>query len=63
MAEGCPEKLGSLPEFVGYIWSTRNSARAKMKRLAAEAPSGCRVTLLRSDREVDSFLATFRPSA
>ncbi|HEX9955017.1 MAG TPA: zeta toxin family protein [Allosphingosinicella sp.] len=59
MADGCPERLSSLPEFIGYIWSTRNSAREKMNRLAAAAPSGCKVVLLRSDREVDSFLADF----
>jgi hypothetical protein len=62
MAEGCPERLSSLPEFIRYIWSTRNSAQDKMKRLEAAAPAGCKVVLLRSDQEVDSFLAEFGPS-
>ena len=62
MAEGCPERLSSLPEFIRYIWSTRNSARDKMERLAASAPSGCEVVLLHSDEEVDLFLAEFRRS-
>jgi adenylate kinase family enzyme len=61
MAEGCPERLSSLPEFLGYIWSTRNSGKDKMQRLAAAAPSGCKVVLLRSDRQVESFLAEFAP--
>ena len=60
MADGCPERLSSLPEFIRYIWSTRNSAREKMDRLAALAPSRCEVILLHSDEEVDSFLANVR---
>ena len=60
MAEGCPERLSSLPEFIHYIWSTRNSAREKMDRLAASAPGRCEVVLLHSDEEVDSFLVSFR---
>jgi adenylate kinase family enzyme len=59
MAEGCPERLRSLPEFVGYIWETRTSARIKMDRLAEQAPLGCEVVRLRSDEEVDSFLTRF----
>lgn len=59
MADGCPERLRSLPEFIGYIWSTRNSARKKMRRLAAQAPAACKVVYLRSDDEVAAFLNTF----
>jgi adenylate kinase family enzyme len=59
MADGCPEKLSSLPEFVQYIWTTRNSAREKMHRLAATAPPGCEVVHLKSDRDVEAFLAEF----
>jgi adenylate kinase family enzyme len=59
MAQGCPERLSALPEFIRYIWSTRNSAREKMERLAASAPPGCRVVLLQSDGEVGAFLAEF----
>ena len=60
MADGCPERLSSLPEFIGYIWSTRNSANAKIARLAAAAPSGCTITHLRTDRDVANFLTRFR---
>jgi hypothetical protein len=57
MADGCPERLSSLPGFIGYIWSTRNSARAKIARLAAAAPAGCEVVHLRTDHEVADFVA------
>jgi adenylate kinase family enzyme len=59
MAEGCPERLSTLPEFIRYIWVTRNSASAKMARLAAAAPDGCHVIRLRSDQEVAHFVAHF----
>lgn len=60
MAEGCPERLGSLPEFIRYIWTTRNANREKMHRLAAAAPQGCEVVHLRSDKDVRAFLTHFR---
>ena len=63
MAEGCPERLRSLPEFIGYIWRTRNTARVKMKRLAGQAPATCRVIILRSDEEVRAFLNDFSERA
>tara|TARA_A100001391_G_scaffold201546_1_gene188847 strand:- start:18158 stop:18661 length:504 start_codon:yes stop_codon:yes gene_type:complete len=59
MPEGCPERLRLLPEFIGYIWKTRNSARAKMRKLAAQAPTACQVVYLRSDEEVAAFLDAF----
>jgi hydrogenase maturation factor HypE len=59
MAEGCPERLSSLPEFVHYIWTTRNSARDKMRHVAAAAPPGCEVVHLASDGDVEAFLASF----
>lgn len=62
MAEGCPERLGTLPEFIHYIWTTRNQNRSKMYRLAAVAPKGCRVVHLRTDNEVRIFLANYRHS-
>lgn len=49
MAEDCPERLSSLPEFVRYIWVTRNSASTKIARLAGAAPKHCQVFRLRSD--------------
>jgi hypothetical protein len=63
MAEGCPERLSSLPEFIRYIWTTRNSNRSKMHRLAAAAPPDCAVVHLRSDYEVAKFLAKYRHPA
>lgn len=34
MAEGCPERLRTLPKFITYIWTTRRSG-------SAEAPRAC----------------------
>lgn len=56
MADDCPERLRSLPEFVSYIWTTRRSARAKIKQLIAMAPATCKVAHLRSDEESSDFL-------
>lgn len=63
MADGCPERLSSLPEFIRYIWTTRNSARVKIARLAAAARGGCRIVQLRSDHDVTHFLHKFSDSA
>ncbi len=60
MAEGCPERLRSLPEFFSYIWRTRNSACAKIRRLIASAPTGCMIVHLRSDAESAAFLRSLR---
>lgn len=60
MAEGCQERLGTLPEFIAYIWGTRNSARAKIARLAATAPPSCKIVRLSSDEEVAQFVAKFQ---
>lgn len=54
----CPELLANLPEFFGFMWRTKTSARAKMKQLVATVPSDCRVVCLRSNRETDAFLAS-----
>ena len=59
MAEGCPERLRSLPEFIGYIWRTREAGRTIMKQLATIAPPACRVVYLRSDDEVSAFMKCF----
>lgn len=56
LPEDCPELLGNLPEFFRFMWSTRRSARAKMKELIAKAPEGCQVVHLRSNRETRLFL-------
>lgn len=59
MADGCPERLGTLPEFVHYIWTTRNSAVRKIARLTEMAPEGCEVVRLRSDEDVERFVGRF----
>jgi adenylate kinase family enzyme len=59
MAEGCPERLRSLPEFIAYIWTTRRSAQQKLQRLAESAPDGCEVVRLQSDADSAAFLERF----
>jgi adenylate kinase family enzyme len=59
MAEDCPERLSSLPEFVHFIWTTRKSGSAKIADLAKRAPNGCEVVRLRSDEEVAMFVGGF----
>ena len=59
MADGCPERLRSLPEFVGYIWKTRTSGAQKIARLTQMAPAGCEVVRLRTEREVANFVGGF----
>jgi adenylate kinase family enzyme len=61
MADGCPERLRSLPEFFGYMWQTRHSARTKIERLIAAAPAGCAIVHLRSDADSAAFLGSFPP--
>ena len=48
------EWLGNLPEFFSFMWTTRKSARSKMKQLAGSAPSTCRVICLRSAGSLDA---------
>jgi len=59
MADGCPERLRSLPEFVHYIWTTRKSGSAKIAKLTEFAPGHCKVVHLSSDEEVAEFVAHF----
>lgn len=59
MAEGCPERLRMLPEFLHYIWTSRHSARARIGSLLATAPGRTEVVHLRSVRQVDDFVRTF----
>lgn len=56
LSEGCPETLRTMPEFLRFIWRTRNTARARLARLASEAT--CPVACLRSDHDVAEFLAS-----
>ena len=59
MADGCPEQLRWLPEFIAYIWTTRNSGSEKIAQLTKLAHPHCRVVRLRSDEEVARFVAEF----
>jgi hypothetical protein len=63
LADDCPERLRLLPEFLRYIWNTRRHSRVQIEALAASAPEGCRVVLLRSDEEVDRFVVEFAEEA
>lgn len=59
LADDCPERLRLLPEFVHYIWISRHSSRSQIAALAASPPQSCRVTILRSDDEIESFVAGY----
>ncbi|WP_028696283.1 ATPase AAA [Pseudomonas cremoricolorata] len=63
LPENCPEQLRNLPPFLRYIWTSRHSARRKMQRLAGSAPSHCQVVRLRSNRDVERFLASLAQHA
>lgn len=63
LPENCPEQLRNLPEFFRFMWTTRKSARAKMKQLIATAPSTCRVICLRSNRQIQLFLSNIGEEA
>jgi adenylate kinase family enzyme len=58
MADGCPERLRSLPEFVHYILTTAHSQRRKIGLLARSA--ACRVEHLRSNEEADALVERLR---
>lgn len=56
MAPDCPERLTL--EFVRWVWRyPRRQRPAVLRRLAAAAEAGTRVVVLRSDAEVERFLA------
>ncbi len=57
LPDHCPERLRNLPGFFRFMWTTRHSARNKMQQLVSTAPDHCRVVHLRSDRDVEAFLA------
>ena len=58
MADGCPERLRSLPEFVHYIVITAHSQRAKLDRLAKSAI--CPVRRLASDADAAALVEELR---
>jgi adenylate kinase family enzyme len=57
LADGCPERLRLLPEFISFIWETRHRGRAQIEQLVASRPSGCQAVHLRSDGEVRKYLS------
>lgn len=63
LPEDCPEQLSNLPAFFRFMWTTRKTARARMRQLAATAPSTCRVVWLRSNRQTRLFLSTVAPAS
>jgi hypothetical protein len=58
MADDCPERLRSLPEFVHYIITTARPHRRKIGQLARSA--NCPVELLQSDEEAASLVERTR---
>lgn len=54
---GCPERFDL--EFLIWIWSTRKTAREKMKRLYERVPAGKARFRLVTFAEVDGFLREF----
>jgi len=56
MAEGCREKLDF--EFISWIWNYSRRTRPKIVRLLEEHSSSKQVVWLRSDAEVERFLAS-----
>ena len=57
LPENCPEGFHreTLP-FWRFIWRTRNTARARIVKLVAEAPAGLEIRHLASPRAVRDFL-------
>lgn len=63
LPEGCPERMdaGKL-ELLAYMWRSRNSARARVRRLIADHPS-LPVHYLRRPVEVSDFLMQLQGAA
>lgn len=55
MADGCPERL--TPEFLAWVWRYKKRTRLKIVKLLEENPYKKKVIWLRSNAEVESFLA------
>jgi adenylate kinase family enzyme len=60
MAEGCPERFNL--EFILWIWSYKERTRPKIVRVLKENAHNKKVIWLRSDAEVERFLAGFDTS-
>lgn len=55
---GCPEKIDA--EWVGYVWRTRATGRAKCAALHAQAREDQKLFHLRSQRAINGFLHGLR---
>lgn len=62
LPDGCPERLGMLPEFLRFVWRTRRTSQDRMAALAENAPASCQVVHLRSKGEAFHFLRTLPPA-
>jgi adenylate kinase family enzyme len=58
MADGCPERFRSLPEFIHYIVTSARSQRAKIGRLVISAT--CPVCRLTSDEQAAALVDELR---
>lgn len=61
MADGCREKLSL--EFALWIWNYARRTRPKIVRMLEANPEGKRIVWLRSQTDVESFLAAHESSA
>jgi len=55
MAEGCDEAFD--PKFYGFIWTYNAKVAPRLKAALAEYGRDARVVRLKSDREIDAFVA------
>jgi adenylate kinase family enzyme len=58
MAQGCPERVTL--EFILWVWNYKKRSRAKIVRVLNEKTQNKKVIWLRSDAEVERFLAVIR---
>ncbi|MEM7296599.1 MAG: AAA family ATPase [Pseudomonadota bacterium] len=61
MAEGCPERLSA--EFFGFIWRTRNTARARQRRYFENCPPEKDKYRFTTVSEIDAYLRDLREAA
>lgn len=61
MQDDCPEQFSW--EFYQFIWKTRNSSRARIKRLFEKAPESKTCVHLRNQRDISDFLQSLSPQS
>lgn len=63
MADGCPERFdGEFFRFLGFIWRTRNSSRARIAAIFNEPPDHAETHRLCTLRDVNAFLEQVSPN-